>query len=172
MNTSCHRRVAGVTIVELMITLVVLSVLLSVAVPAFNNTIKENRLVSAQSRLISFFTFARSVALTRAADVAICPSEDAETCDNDWSEGWIVFIDADLDGDRGPSEELLRVQQDDTELTITEAGALGVIRFSTVGIPNATASFTIEDPDNLAPTRLVSVSATGLASNSAALTCP
>ena len=53
----------GFTLIELMVTIVVATILLLVAVPSFNNLVDTNRLMSATSMLYSDLQFARSEAI-------------------------------------------------------------------------------------------------------------
>lgn len=90
------RREFGFTLIELMVTLVVLGVVLGVAIPSFNDQIRNNKSVTLGSDFVSALSFARTEAVKRANRVSICPSIDKATCANasDWAKGWIVFVDS------------------------------------------------------------------------------
>ena len=89
----------GFTLVELMITLTVVVILLSVAVPSFRALQANNQAVTQVNLLVSTLNFARSEAVSRNATVAICPKATASIADTtcgdngDWANGWQVFTD-------------------------------------------------------------------------------
>lgn len=85
----------GFTMVELMITIAVLSIALSLAIPSFNATIAKNKLTAARDDLIKSFQFTKSEAINRNANVSICPSVNGTSCSgtDDWEGGWIVYLD-------------------------------------------------------------------------------
>jgi type IV fimbrial biogenesis protein FimT len=91
----------GFTLVELLITIVVLTVLMALGVPAFKEFIKNNRLTAQSSDLVIALQQTRSEAVKRHAAATICASTDQASCDvtdNDWTNGWIIFSDLDQDG--------------------------------------------------------------------------
>jgi type IV fimbrial biogenesis protein FimT len=91
----------GFTLVELLITIVVLTILLAAGVPAFQSFIKNNRVTGQANDLISAIQLARSEALKRGENIVVCASSDQATCTgkDTWTDGWIVFSDLDRDTD-------------------------------------------------------------------------
>jgi type IV fimbrial biogenesis protein FimT len=88
----------GFTLVELLITIVVLSILLAAGVPAFKDFIKSNRVTAQTNDLVSAIQLARSEALKRGANVVVCASDNQTSCTgkDTWADGWIVFSDLNL----------------------------------------------------------------------------
>ena len=84
---------AGFTLIELMMTLVVLAILLTVGVPSFNQILLNSRTAALANDLTSAVNLARAEAITRAELVSVCPSDDASTCSGAWTDGWIVVVD-------------------------------------------------------------------------------
>ncbi|MEX0733430.1 MAG: GspH/FimT family pseudopilin [Steroidobacteraceae bacterium] len=105
------RTAAGFTLLDLLTTMVVLSILVTVGIPSFASIIRNNRIAGHTNELVTTLTYARSEAMKRGDVVTTCASEDQATCagSNDWSTGWIVFVDLNLDGARDVTEELLQV---------------------------------------------------------------
>lgn len=116
-------RSRGFTLIELMVTVAIAAVLLTLGVPAFTNLMIKNQLSGQIQTLQGTIAFARSEAIKRATYVSICKSIDQSTCCQtsgstcaDWSGGWIVFENRDNDvpavrDDIGGADEepLLRV---------------------------------------------------------------
>ena len=96
-NTLNMDKEPGFTLVELLITIVVITVLLAAGVPAFQSFIKNNRVTAQTNGLISAIQLARSEALKRGTNMVVCASKDQTTCtgEDTWADGWIVFSDFD-----------------------------------------------------------------------------
>src|SRR5690606_38709833 len=62
-TTLAGKRAAGFTLLELMTTLIVISVLLTVAVPGFFDTIRTNRAAANANELVTALSIARSEAI-------------------------------------------------------------------------------------------------------------
>lgn len=94
------KKSAGFTIIELMITIVVLGIALAFAVPNMQQFIMSNRLTSQLNLLASNLALARNEAVKQNARVVICATTDGESCEDEgvaWDDGWIVFVDRDAD---------------------------------------------------------------------------
>jgi len=92
-------RQSGFTLSELLITLTIGGILLSVAVPSYSLFLQNSRQVTAANELLGSFRLARDLAISRNVRVTVCPSSAGTDCDPvGWDQGWIVFEDT--DGDR------------------------------------------------------------------------
>ncbi|QEP45118.1 pre-pilin like leader sequence [Ectothiorhodospiraceae bacterium BW-2] len=112
--------VGGFTLVELMVTVVVLMILTTVATPSMVSLIADNRATSVASSLSSAFSLARSEAVVRGQSSAVCSSSNGSSCGGSWNDGWMVFVDEDGNGTHNGSEEILRLWQTPTgEATIS-----------------------------------------------------
>lgn len=88
---SCVQR--GLTLIELMVTLSVLVILITVGIPSFRDLVARNRLTASTNEILYHLQYARSESVKRAASVLICPSTDSATCataPGDWEAGFIV----------------------------------------------------------------------------------
>jgi type IV fimbrial biogenesis protein FimT len=83
-------RPAGFTIIELMVSLVVLGILVTVAIPSFNDLVLSTRIKSAASDLYGALSLARSEAIKRNANVTVGPL----TGGAEWANGWQVKVGA------------------------------------------------------------------------------
>lgn len=105
------RKDAGLTLIELLITLALAALLLTFGVPAFTGTLERTRVATTLHQVSADLAMARGTAIMRRAQVVVCPRTEGQRCrdDNDWSSGWIVFTDE--DGNRQPDHDahILRV---------------------------------------------------------------
>ncbi len=91
LKSSNREKQQGFTIIELMVTLVVLGVLLSIAVPSFLNWIQTNSLNSYTRNLISALTLARSEAVSRQIGVTV--RKGSPQTPQKWSDGFHMYTD-------------------------------------------------------------------------------
>lgn len=102
----------GMTLPELLITLSITAILMSVAAPSMRSLIASQRVSSIAQDVYGSFAFARSEAVKRRSPISICHSVNGSFChDNgdDWGGGWLVFTDADSDGTLETGDTLIRV---------------------------------------------------------------
>ncbi len=102
----------GFTLIELMITLFIAAILLTVGVPSFNGVIKNSRLATATNEFITAANLARSESIKRGVRVTVCKSNNGAACTNanNWDQGWIVFTDENNNAAyNNATETLLRV---------------------------------------------------------------
>ena len=78
---------SGFTLVELMITLVILGIMLAIAAPAMSDFVVRQRVSGQASELMLALAYARSEAVKQGADIAVLPSTNAST---GWADGWCV----------------------------------------------------------------------------------
>lgn len=93
---SARKRLRGTTLIELIITLSIAAILMSIAVPSFQDIIQTNRIASATNEMVRALYLTRSEAINRGADVSICTSSNTEaatpTCGTaNWDSGWLIM---------------------------------------------------------------------------------
>ena len=84
---------SGYTLMELMVTITIAGVLLSIAIPNFTSVISSNRLTTYANELVTALNFARSEAIKRGQHVVV------RKTGTNWEDGWQIFVDI----DRSPS---------------------------------------------------------------------
>lgn len=101
---------SGFTLIELMVTLVVVAIILLVGVPNFQEFIKSNRLTAQSNGFVSDLHLARSEAIKRSARVTMCKSSTLTACTTSggWEQGWIVFSDQGTVGTVDSSDTIVR----------------------------------------------------------------
>lgn len=90
------KAVRGFTMVELMITLVIASILVAIAVPNFRLTMQNNQMINAANSTIGALQFARMQAVNRANTVYLGQRNGI-----DWNGGIVVWLDTDASGTDG-----------------------------------------------------------------------
>lgn len=79
-------RQTGFTLVELMITLVVMAILLTVGIPSFQAIFQNNRLATQANEMIGAINLARSEAIKRGVNVSVRAEAGG------FQNGWCVHI--------------------------------------------------------------------------------
>ena len=92
-----NRTQAGFTLYELLITVLVVGVILSFAVPNMQDFTRNSRMTSTANDLHAAFHLARSESSRAKTNITICPSDDGANCGGTWQDGYIVFVDEDGD---------------------------------------------------------------------------
>lgn len=109
--------------IELMVTVALVAILATVAVPSFETLIKNNRLTSTANGLLTDIYAARSEAIKRASTVTVCGSSNGSDCDtSDWTKGWLVYVDSNGNGSPDPSEILRVGDKLDGDLSLNASG--------------------------------------------------
>lgn len=167
-------RTSGFSLLELLVTVSIVGILMSIAIPSFEGFIKSERLTSVTNSLISDMMLARSKAVELNQIVTVCASDNETGCNgNDYSDGWVVM--ADSDGDDAV-DQLIRVQQPisgDVEFELSNA-ALSSVTFDTRGFTSdipAGATFTIMDDRGEDEAKYISITRTGRISRGASQQC-
>ena len=100
----------AMTVLELILTLAIISILTTIAVPAWHNGLAYGHRAAALNDLRASLAFARESAIVRGTTVALCTSRDHRHCDHgDWGGGWIVYVDRNENYARDAGEPVLRV---------------------------------------------------------------
>lgn len=90
------KQFVGFTIIELMITVALAAVVLTLGVPAFQGLSERNRLTSNINSFVASLALARSEAVKRKQRVIVCASTDGVSCANNgkYETGWIVYVES------------------------------------------------------------------------------
>lgn len=104
---------AGVTLIELLVTLLVGTVLLMIAVPSYWTFVQNNRATVLTNDFVAALHYSRSESVKRGEPVSLCASANTTqtVCGNagNWGQGWLIFTDPNGDGVLGSSIDRLKV---------------------------------------------------------------
>jgi len=140
-----------------MVTIAIMAIFASIAVPSFIAFINSSRLTNNVNNLMSDFMMARTEASARGVRVVVCPAESATACSTSsaaWSSGRLVFSDANGNGTFDAGDTMLKYVSGITRVVITPSEftnelAIGFSSFG--GLVGAKGSFTICLPSGAGP---------------------
>jgi|1115.fasta_scaffold09619_2 type IV fimbrial biogenesis protein FimT len=114
----------GATLPELLVSLGIASILLTLAFPGYVSLMNSHRLAVVSNELVLSLQLARSEAVKRGKRVTVCKSSNAMTtapaCDATapWQSGWITFVDEGSAGVKEPGDTLLHVSPGSAQASI------------------------------------------------------
>ena len=166
----------GTTLIELMITLSVLAILMTIAAPSFVNYIKDNRIQTQSNDFLTAVMIARSEASKRRINVNV--SGTNPVAGNEFGGGWNIWADTDGNGTMDAAEVIrthddlrgntLKSMQAITNIALQPSGFL-----SASGVAATTLTFKLCDTRTGTVGRTIDIIPTGRphVSNTPA-TCP
>jgi type IV fimbrial biogenesis protein FimT len=144
-NTRPHSyffKKSGFTLVELMITIAISAILMGIAVPSFSSLFQSTKIQAAAQQMVVELNAARALAMTSQKKVVMCRSTDNETClpndtatNNNWSSGWITFIDSESTSPiaRSTAETLYRIVDGEQFSNLSIKHSTRLRTFSNIG---------------------------------------
>lgn len=145
----CNNRksTSGFTLLELIVTISIAGILMAMAIPSFNDMIRNSRLTTYANEMVTSLNLARSEAVKRGVSVSVRKSSSVTGCTPTyWSTcGWNVFVDNDADGTLDTGEEVLRTYPAlPSPYTLTgNNNFVNFIRYQPDGTSNQMGSFAI-----------------------------
>ena len=137
-----NRTQAGFTLYELLITVLIVGVILTVAIPNMQDFTRNSRMTSTANDLHAAFHLARSESSRAKTNITVCASANSMTaaanCGGTWDQGYIVFVDT-ADG------VMLAVANDATFFSFASTGLGRTI----VGNPSVSQIVMCDDRGNI-----------------------
>ena len=165
MNTQ-----SGFTLTELLVVMTIVGIIVGLGVPSFKYVTTANRVAAEANALLADMQYARSEAVREGQTVTVCASTDGSSCvggtGTSWQGGWIVFSDANGDGQvNAGTEPVLRVKNKFSG-TDTLSSTVNVVKFNregfASGLPNAGLLMSLhESTSNVGYTRCLQVNLVG-----------
>jgi type IV fimbrial biogenesis protein FimT len=111
----------GLTLIELLVAIAVLAIMVTWAIPGFQQFSARNEVTAEVMRIKTALAVARNTAVTRRTTIAICPrpSPDIEQCEFlDWTHP-VVVVDGQAPSGNLEDVELLKVLEGSGGPTVT-----------------------------------------------------
>jgi len=102
----------GLSLIELLTTLSIISILLFAGLPSFTKMMRNNQAESAAYDLMTAIQTTRSLSVMQHKRAVL-------RANNDWHNGWELFIDDNNNGNRDENELLMFTQDTFSDLAIT-----------------------------------------------------
>ncbi len=137
----------GFTLIELMVTVALIGVLMSIAAPSFTGIQRNSVLTSTANNILAALNVARAEALKRNATVGFAP-----TSGNNLNAGYVVFVDKNYNNKYDTGDEVLFNYPSISTLypyiTITSNATNSVINYSSTGyLVGAGSTMMIQETD-------------------------
>ena len=133
----------GFTLIELVVTLVVVAILITIGIPSFEDFIKSNNIRANANTLLTDLHLARSEAVKRNGPVRICKSANMIACTTNggWEQGWIIFPDKNKNKIVDNGEPIIRSNGPTKGYLTIRGNALvkDSLLFESTGIPVSTS---------------------------------
>jgi type IV fimbrial biogenesis protein FimT len=153
----------GFSLYELLITMAIVAVVLSLGVPSFAAMLADQRLRTEVDALFHAVHLARKESVFRRRAVTLCPIQGDAVClpGTDWSAGWMMFVNLDRDSpatlDQGEPVLKLHISGENAEVTANRQS----FSFRTTVLRATNGTLIFCDQANRAEPRALVVSYTG-----------
>ncbi|MGC1523998.1 MAG: GspH/FimT family pseudopilin [Steroidobacteraceae bacterium] len=93
MSEISSRRASGFTLMELLTTIAIAAIVVTIGIPSFRYVTNSNRIAGEVNGLLGDLQFARAEAIKEGQNVTVCVSAAGASCDgtSTWQSGWMVY---------------------------------------------------------------------------------
>lgn len=122
------RFINGFTLLELIVTITIAGILVTLAAAGMENFVQSNRLTTTTNELLTDLNVARSEAIKRGLNMGVCTSTTGTACTvSAWTNGWIIFVDADNNNAFTGGEMVLKAHEQMPANTVMAAPAPAIL---------------------------------------------
>lgn len=107
----------GFTLIELMVTILIAAILMTIAAPSFREYQRNSELTSLTNTLLAAVNSARGEAMKYSTYAMVVPGAGA-----DWNTGWRVFVDKNMNKTYDVNQDVLLLEQAAPPVYISIAG--------------------------------------------------
>ena len=136
----------GVTVLEVLVAMAIVAIIATATIPSFSHLLWRNQADSAIYTLYSAIQLTRHSALSFKTIVTLCPSDNGSQCGDDWSKGYMLFIDHNNNAmiDQENEQLIERIYPSSTHSRLTWRASAGrnFLRFSPTGMAREFGRFT------------------------------
>ncbi|HRW65200.1 MAG TPA: GspH/FimT family pseudopilin [Candidatus Competibacter sp.] len=159
-------RKSGFTLIELIITVALVAIVMTIGIPSFRTAILNNSRTAQVNEFVGVLSLARSEAAKRGFRVTVCRRLNDTTCATDttsiWENGWIVFIDQNRDNIIDAGEEVLKIYSPiPNDFTLRGNVFSKSIAYLPNGVGSEAGTFRLCDSRGVDQARFVVISMTG-----------
>jgi type IV fimbrial biogenesis protein FimT len=129
-----NRKSAGMTLLELLISIALISIVTTFALPSFHNLLKSMERRSVTSDLVSLINLARTTAIEHQTAVTLCPLDQNNRCTHNWSLPVVAFKDSNRDRILSTNSDIIRTYQTASGKLEGNAGIRNYFRFRATGL--------------------------------------
>lgn len=105
--TNTHQKQHGATVLEMLVSVTIISILLSLVTPTTQHILTTNRIVADINSLSTITQRGQFSAVNEQMTVTLCPTQNYSTCTSSWSNAKMLFSDANENGQRDSNEALI-----------------------------------------------------------------
>ncbi len=158
-----RRTAGGYSLYELIITIGMVALVMSLGVPSFGRMLADQRLKVEVDAIFHAVHLARKESVVRRRAVTLCPSPDGQNCEPgfDWSYGWIMFVNLDRDAPAARDVDEPVLQQYSVSSHNQVVANRGSFSFRTTALRATNGTFIFCDKARRAAPRALVVSYTG-----------
>jgi type IV fimbrial biogenesis protein FimT len=135
----------GFTLFELLITLVIVSFALAMAIPPLEKSLQRNIVYADSKELLHLVKLARQSAVFGSIRVVVCAIDSSQRCTRDWSQDLLVFTDSNRNNQLDGQDRIVkRWQQGKRRSKLHWRGfGPGYLRFRQSGAAAENGAFTL-----------------------------
>jgi len=134
---SIPSKAAGVTLLELLVTLSILAITVSLSAPMIGETLSRNQLSTTTNTLQRSISLTRAEAIKRGHRAVMCLSNLKTKCDGNSAKYLLIFSDSDRSGDPTSASDLIKIQSLDHR-AIKVSYNRPFLAFSSIGYASGT----------------------------------